>query len=391
MTTVETHEPDLKRLQSRALVLGVVALALSAVEVFLNPTQFFRSYLFGIVFWTGAGLGCLGILMLHHMVGGRWGFVIRRFLESGTKGILWMAVLFVPILFGLPRLYTWAQPAAVAADPILKYKTPYLNVPFFVVRTVIYFAAWIILAYLLRKRSAQLDQTGDREILRSMNNISGLGMLIYAVTVTYASVDWVMSMEPRWFSTIYGMMFMVSQALAAISLVTILTMLYSERKPLSLVISRQNFHDYGNLMLTFTMLWAYLSFSQYLIIWAGNMQDEIPWYVSRATGSWAWVALALIVFHFAVPFLLLLSRYIKKKMQLLSGVAALVIVMSVVDLYWLSAPAYDRQGPRFHWADWTVIIGLGGLWLAAFASHLKSQPLLPLRDPRFEGMLQHES
>jgi hypothetical protein len=370
-------------------VVGLAALALCGPGAFHNPTQFFRSYLLAFVFWVGVALGCAAILMLHHMVGGSWGFPLRRCLESGTRTLYLMAVFAVPLLFGLRRLYPWADPEKVELDPVLQYKAPYLNVRFFVLRTVIYFIAWIALAYFLNKWSLEQDQTANPDLTKRLQNLSGPGMVIYGLTVTFASVDWVMSLEPRWFSTIYGMIFMVTQALAAMSIVTVAVLLLSTQKPFSDLVTKRVLNDYGNLLLTFTMLWAYLSFSQYLIIWSGNLQDEIPWYVSRASGGWAWVAMALIVFHFAVPFLLLLSRIVKRRTLWLGAVAAIQIVMSVIDIFWLTVPAYERSGPQFHWMDWLAMLGLGGIWLWRFTGNLQSRPLLPLHDPRMEAVVNH--
>ncbi len=387
MTSTESLQPELDRFQQGSLAVGGIALALCVVGAFPDPTQFFRSYLFAFVFWVGVALGSMAILMLHHMVGGTWGFAIRRLLESGTRTFLLMAALVIPILFGMPLLYKWASPGAVGQGTIWQHvhEHPYLNAPFFIVREVIYFVTWILLAYFLNRWSVEQDRTAEPGLMGRLQNLSGPGLVIYGLTVTYASVDWVMSLEPQWFSTIYGMIFMVSEALAAMAFVTVAVMLLSNRKPLSNVVTPSLFNDYGNLLLTFTMLWAYLSFSQYLIIWSGNLQDEIPWYTSRATGGWAWVALFLIVFHFAVPFLLLLSRFIKRRMRVLAVVAALLILMSMIDLFWLTAPAYERAEPQFHWMDWVAMIGIGGLWTARFISQLKAKPLLPLHDPRFEG------
>jgi hypothetical protein len=364
----------------------LAALALCLTGAFHSPTQFFRSYLLAFVFWVGVALGCVAILMLHHMVGGRWGFLLRRCLESGTRTFYLMAVLAVPLLFGLRLLYSWADPEKVRLDPLLQYKAPYLNVPFFIIRTVIYFVAWIALAYFLNKWSLEQDETAIPDLTKRLQSLSGPGLVIYGLTVTYASVDWVMSLEPQWFSTIYGMIFMVTQALAAMSIVTVAVILLSTQKPFSDLVTKRVLNDYGNLLLTFTMLWAYLSFSQYLIIWSGNLQDEIPWYVSRASGGWAWVAMALIVFHFAVPFLLLLSRFVTRRTLWLGAVAAIQIVMSVIDIFWLTVPAYERSGPQFHWMDWLAILGIGGVWIWRFTANLKSRPLLPLHDPRMEGV-----
>jgi hypothetical protein len=389
MNSTESIQTSLDRFQRGSLVIGLPALALCVAGAFHSPAQFFRSYLLAFVFWVGVALGCTAILMLHHMVGGRWGFLLRRQLESGTQTFYLMAVLALPLLFGLRLLYSWADPEKVKLDPILQYKQPYLNVPFFILRTVIYFIAWIALAYFLNKWSLEQDETANPDLTKRLQTLSGPGLVIYGLTVTFASVDWVMSLEPRWFSTIYGMIFMVTQALAAMSIVTIAVILLSTQKPLSDVVSKRVLNDYGNLLLTFTMLWAYLSFSQYLIIWSGNLQDEIPWYVSRASGGWAWVAMALIVFHFAVPFLLLLSRFVKRRTRWLGAVAALQIVMGVLDIFWLTVPAYERSGPQFHWMDWAAILGIGGVWVWRFTANLKSRPLLPLHDPEMVAIGHH--
>jgi hypothetical protein len=389
MNSAESLQSGLERFQKSSLAVGLAALALCVAGAFHSPTQFFRSYLLAFVFWVGVALGCSAILMLHHLVGGRWGFPLRRCLESGTQTFYLMAVLAVPLLFGLRLLYRWADLAQVKLDPVLQYKAPYLNVPFFIFRTVIYFIAWIVMAYFLNKWSLEQDETANPDLTKRLQNLSGPGLLIYGLTVTYASVDWVMSLEPQWFSTIYGMIFMVTQALAAMSIVTVAVILLSTYKPFSDLLSKRVLNDYGNLLLTFTMLWAYLSFSQYLIIWSGNLQDEIPWYVSRASGGWAWVAMALIVFHFALPFLLLLSRFVTRRTLWLGVVAAIQIVMSVIDMFWLTVPAYERSGPKFHWMDWLAMLGIGGVWLWRFAANLKSRPLLPLHDPRMEAIGHH--
>jgi len=389
MNTAETSTSGIERLENPALVGGVAALVLCAALGFRDPTQFFRSYLLAFVFWIGLPLGCSAILMLHHMVGGAWGFPLRRPLESGTKTFFLMAVLVLPILFRLPVLYSWANPAIVQADPLLQYKSLYLNVPFFISRTVIYFALWLSLTYFLNKWSRLQDETGDAGLTPRLQTLSAPGLLIFGLTVTFASVDWVMSLEPHWTSTIFGMIFMVSEALAAMSVVTVTVILLSKEKSLAGLIRPQVLNDYGNLLLTFTMLWAYLSFSQFLIIWGGNLREEVPWYMTRARGGWASVAMILIIFHFAVPFLLLLTRSVKRRAEILGWVAAGLIVMSLVDIFWLLTPAFNHAGPEFHLTDWLAILGIGGLWLWRFTSQLKGRPLLPMHDPRLKEIMQH--
>ncbi len=377
-------------LEKLALMVGAGTLVLCGAGGLYSPAQFYRSYLFAFIFWLGVALGSVAILMLHHLVGGGWGFPIRRMLESGSRTFLVLAVLSLPLFFGLRHLYVWADPAAVRASALLAHKAFYLNVPFFIARAAVFFILWILLAHFLNKWSLEQDRTGPPGLAERLQNLSGPGLIVYVLTVTFSSLDWVMSLEPAWGSTIYGMIFVVTQALSAISLAIIACMYLAGTKPISDVVSPTALNDLGNLLLTFTMLWAYLSFSQYLIIWTGNLPEEITWYVARATGGWAWVAVLLIVFHFAVPFLLLLNRFVKRRIRMLAALAALLVLMSLIDLFWLMTPAYNRAGPEFQWMDWLAVVGIGGIWLWRFLAQLKQSPLVPLRDPRIlEGAEHH--
>ncbi|HYL68329.1 MAG TPA: hypothetical protein VEX69_04115 [Candidatus Limnocylindria bacterium] len=385
-----TIRDEFDRVQRIAVTSGAIGLVLCAAFGIRNGTQFFRSYLFAYVFWLAIPMGCMAILMLHHLTGGWWGYPIRRLLEAGTRTFVWMAALFLPVLLGMSRLYKWAQPAEVAADPMLQYKHPYLNPPFFTVRVVIYFAIWVGLARILNKWSSEQDRTDDARLATRLEALSGPGLILWGIAVTYSSIDWVMSLEAHWFSTIYGMIVMVVAALTAMSFVVFVLRKLSAQELISRAVTPSQFNDLGNLMLAFVMLWAYLSFSQFLIIWSGNIKDEIPWYKARAFGGWGAVAVVLIVLHFALPFLLLLQRGVKRRLQMLSFVAGMLMVLSVIDVYWLVAPAYETSGPRPSPLDLFAVVGIGGLWLAAFFSELKKWPLLPQHDPRFEGVLEHE-
>jgi hypothetical protein len=368
---------EFDRFQRRAGAAGILALAACAAGAAGSPDQFFRSYLFAYLFWIGIALGCFAIVMLHHLVGGGWGVVIRRLLESGAGTLPLMAVLVLPLVAGLPRLYVWARPEAVAGDELLRHKAPYLNVPFFVGRLVFYFAVWIVLAHLLNKWSEEQDRTLSPQVKTRLQLLSGPGLVLYGLTVTFASVDWVMSLEPHWFSTIYGILFMTGEALATLAFVILALLVLVRRKPMADVLKARHFHDLGNLMLAFVMLWAYVSFSQFLIIWSGNLPEEIPWYLRRLDGGWAWVAVVLVVFHFALPFVLLLSRQNKQRLPILAGIAGGVLVVRLVDLFWMVMPAFHPGGFRVHWMDLLMPVGIGGLWLAAFAWRLKRRPLLP--------------
>jgi len=391
MTMNEAARIRIASAQKPSLVVGMGTLLLCAAAGFYSPTQFFRSYLFGFVFWLGMALGSISMLMLHHLVGGGWGFAIRRMLESGTRTFVLLAGLSLPLFFGLRHLYLWADPAKAQASEAVAHKALYLNVPFFIIRAAVFFAAWIVLAHFLNKWSREQDETGNPDLTRRLQNLSGPGLIVYGLTVTFASIDWVMSLEPAWGSTVYGMIFIVTQSLSALALAILACMLLAKFKPLSEVISPLALNDLGNLLLTFTILWAYLSFSQFLIIWSGNLPEEITWYWARATGDWAWVAVMLIVFHFAVPFLVLLNRFVKQRIRMLAAVAGWMILMSVVDLYWLMAPAYNRIGPRLEWMDGLAVAGIGGIWLWRFLGQLQSNPLVPLKDPRMTRAPEHHA
>ena len=372
-----------------ALVVGVLALVLCVMLGLGNPVQFFRSYLLAFVFWIGLPLGCGAILMIHYMIGGKWGFPLRRPLESGTKTFLLMAVLVLPILFRLPILYSWADPAKVQADPLLQYKHPYLNVPFFIIRTAIYFAAWFLIAYYLIKWSHQQDQTGEAGLTTRLRQLSAPGLLIFGLTITFACIDWVMSLEPQWYSTIYGMIFMMTECLAAMSLMTLTAIRLSKNQSMGGMVTPTSaerlweltpgIHHVVGVSVVFS-IFDHLG---------GGYPGRNPMVYEPGAGGWAVVAVILIIFHFAVPFLLLLSRFVKRRGRLLGCLAAGLIVVSVVDIFWLTVPAFERRGPEFHLTDWLAIIGIGGLWLWRFTSQLQGRPLLPLHDPRLKELMQH--
>ncbi|HTO86271.1 MAG TPA: hypothetical protein VMR54_01925, partial [Thermoanaerobaculia bacterium] len=291
-----------------AAVIGIAALVACAVGAAARPDQFFRSYLLAFVFWNGLSIGAMAVLMLQYLTGGAWGIAIRRELEAATRTLPLTAVAFLPLLLGLHRLYEWTDAHAVAADEVLRKKALYLNAPFFVIRTAIAFAIWLGLAYSLNKWSAEQDRRPDPSVNRRLQLLSGGGLVLYALTTTFTSVDWVMSLEPHWFSTMYGVIFMVGQALGALALASAAVVRLSSLEPVSGFLGSRHLHDLGKMMFAFTMFWAYVGFSQYLIVWSGNLPEEISWYLARFRGGWGWVGAAVLVFHFVLPFLLLLSR-----------------------------------------------------------------------------------
>lgn len=388
------------RLQFFALVVGVIALVIAGVVALIIPDalhQFFHSYLMAYLFWTVLALGCLGLLMVQYVARGAWGVVIRRVLEAGTRTLPLMAVLFVPLIFGIPFLYEWSHEEAVRESEILQLKHGYLNTPLFLIRTAIYFAVWLLLTFLLNRWSDRQDETGDYRFGNLARNLSGPGIVAFALTLTFASVDWIMSLDPEWYSTIFGILYMVGSGLSAMAFVIIVMVLLSEREPFKPILTAMHFHDLGKLLLAFVMLFAYISLSQFLIIWMGNLPEEIPWYLRRMRGPWQYLSFALVMLHFAVPFLLLLSRNLKRRPRTLARVAALILVMRLVYEFWIIAPeVVDR--PRgvphftpfhFHFLDLLLPIGIGGIWLAVFIWQLRRRPILPVHDSLLERALTH--
>jgi hypothetical protein len=365
------------------MIVGILGLAASGLGAVIARDQFFRSWMLSSLFWLAIALGALPLLMLHHLVGGKWGFAIRRILEAASRMLPLMAVLFIPILFGIHSLYEWSHADIVAGDEILKHKSSYLNVPFFTGRAAFYFLVWIVFGWLLNRWSAEQDRTGQLSILPRLQKLSGAGLVVYALTITFASTDWVMSLEPHWFSTIYGMMFMVGQVLTTLAFAVAILALLAETPPLSEYLTAETLNDLGNLLFAFIMLWAYLSFSQYLIIWSGNLPEEIPWYLRRSSGGWQWIAIALALFHFAVPFFLLLVRRNKRKLKIVASIALAVVAMRLLDLMWLVIPAHEAS-VHVHWLDVVALAGIGGLFLAGFSRQLRQRPLVPQGDPEFQ-------
>jgi hypothetical protein len=372
---------DLDRWQKRFMLIGGIGAVLCLIGALTEPRQFFYSYLLGYLLWLGIALGSMAILMLHHLVGGLWGFSIQRLLETAGRTLPLLAALFVPVLIGIPYLYEWSRPGALE-QPVLAYKSGYLNAPSFVIRSVFYFAIWILMASRLSRWSRRLDETGDTSLVTRMERLSGPGLVIYGVTMTFASVDWIMSLEPRWFSTIFGMIFLVGQAISSLSFVIILALLLSYRKPLSEFLAPKQFHDLGNLLLAFVMLWAYVAFSQFLIIWSGNLPDEVAWYTHRIAGGWGWLPVSLVTLHFAVPFLLLLQRRAKRRPTVLAGIAIGLLTLRLFDLFWIVAPALHTHRLAVSWLDLITPPAIGAIWLSVFLWLLKGQALLPERDPR---------
>jgi hypothetical protein len=388
LTTIDSAGID--RLQRRGMMIAVAGLVAGAIGVVLQPAQLWPSWLIGFLFCTGLSCGSLALLMLQHMSGGQWGLVTRRIFEAGTRLLPYCMLLFIPIAIFAPKLYLWAQPDVVAGDEILKIKAPYLNLPFWLIRTVVYFAFWWFCAMLLNKWSIAQDR-GELAVTeadtRRFRVVSAPGLVFFVLLMSLAAVDWLMSLDPHWFSTIYGLILVVGQALCALSFAVAVLALMAPREPMNSVLRASHFHDLGKLMLALVMLWAYFSFSQFLIIWAGNLPEEIPYYLVRLEGGWKYLSLLLVFGHFGLPFCLLLSADLKKRPTLLARVAWFIIAIRLYDIIWLVAPAFNKGGFPISLANVGVPLALAGAWLFLFCGQLRKHPLLPLNDPYFKNML----
>ena len=381
--------PNVNRVQQRALIAGAVFALLFAVGFFLNRDQFFHSYLFAFSFWAGISVGALALLMLQHLTGGGWGLVIRRVLEAATRTLPLVLILFVPIVLGAHRLYKWTDAHEIAEHPVLKEKSKYLNLPFFSVRAAIYFAIWLALAYFLNRWSLLQDRTADGKYTKNMRVLSGPGMVLFVFTVSFASIDWFMSLDWEWSSTIYGFIFVAAWSLSALAFTIAVMAALSKQEPFNNVVAQLHFHDLGKLLLALVMLWSYFAFSQFLIIWSGNLPEEIGWYLPRIHGAWGAIALAVIVLHFAFPFLFLLSRSLKRHAGKLVIVAVLILVMRLVDLFWMIEPNFTGKDFHFSWMD-LVVPSHGRLVAGVFARALSQRALIPINDPQYETVLEQK-
>ena len=403
MTTATLNKSDLmapavvETIQTRSMFIGLVGAVASVAGAFVAPSSFYSAYLTNFMDLLGLSLGCLAILMLYHLVGGTWGTVIRRILEAGSMTLPLMFVLFIPILLNLPKLYFWAQPGQLASDAKLAdIAHSYLNLNGILIRYIVYFAIWIAMAYLLTRWSSEQDtpEGGEKSTLR-FRALSAPGLVVYALTISFAVIDWVMSLQARWISTIYGLIFIAGQALAAFCFAVLIETILSKRKPMSEYLKATEIHDHGKFMLAFVMVWAYFNFSQWLIIWAGNLPEEIPWFLRRMNGGWGVVGVFLALFHFAVPFAILLSRQFKRQTSSLVWLAAWLLVMRWVDIWWHIEPAPSLLHPTVHlsWLHFAIFAGMGGLWMAYFSYNLRSRPLLAVYAPQTRRLLEpsHES
>ena len=380
-----TAPPVVKTIAQRSLMVGVVFGLVAVILAFFRPEQFFRAYLLGFMCWLGVALGSMAILMIRHLTGGGWGMVIRRILGAAMRTVPLLALLFIPVILGIHKLYIWAQPLDQVADKHLRehlqnITQTYLTTKGFIVRAIVYFAIWNLLSLLLSMWSRQTDRAGAPDNTSRFKAVAGPGLILYAFTISFAAIDWIMSLDPSWISTIFGLVILIGEVLSAMCFAVVVERILFDYKPMSEMLSPDFVHDHGKWMLTFIMVWAYFNYSQWLIIWAGNLPSEITYYVRRLNGGWGYVGLMVVIFHFAVPFAILLSRPFKRNIRKLVWLAAWLLLMRYVDLFWIVEPNFSRAfllTPE----DVMVPVAIGGFWLAYFFHNLGALPLLPAYDP----------
>lgn len=375
--------------RKRSLAVGIVFGIASLVGLMVSPAQFMRGYLIGYMWALGLTLGALALLMLYHLTGGAWGYVMRRVLEAATRTLPLMILLWIPILIGVRSLYVWAHPGELRHDEHLTNALRYLGLRWFILRAILYFVVWYVLVHFLNRLSALQDSPPERDLNARFRRIGGPGLVVYGLTITFAVIDWVMSLNPDWVSTVYALIYVCGQMVFAICFGVIILFLATRLRPMSEFVKPDQFHDQGKLMMAFLMLWAYCSFSQWLIIWSGNVPDEITWYYDRTRGGWQYVGFILIILHFAVPFALLLGRDFKRDASRMLWLAIWLVVMRWLDLFWFVEPNFpdNRAHLHFSWLDAVTPIAMGGLWLAYFFWNLKQRPLVPLYDPHLRTFL----
>ena len=398
-----TAPPVVGKISQRSFIIGVVFAILSLLLAIKNPDEFYRGYLLGFMAWLGVSLGSMAILMVRHLTGGGWGTVIRRILGASMRTLPLLAILFIPMIIAVlqHRVYPWAmwtKSPDLVQDPYIhehlaKNKfilDSYLTSSGFIVRAIIYFVIWNVLSFLLSYWSRQTDRAGAPDNTQKFKAVAGPGIILYGFTITFAAIDWVMSLDPSWISTIFGLIILIGEVLSAMCFAVVVERILSNYKPMSEMLKPDFVHDHGKWMLTFIMVWAYFSFSQWLIIWAGNLPTEITFYTKRLSFGWGKVGLFLALFHFAIPFAILLSRPFKRNIRKLVWLAIWLILMRWVDLFWIIEPNF-MKGLGVTIADIVVPIAIGGLWLAYFFRNLNSLPLLPAYDPSAGEVLEHPS
>ncbi|MCB0281900.1 MAG: hypothetical protein H6627_05675 [Calditrichae bacterium] len=373
-----------------ALIVGVIFLIVSAAGYFMNSAEFFQSYLIAYIFWLTFALGGLFYTLVNNLFGSEWNIVMRRLNEAAMYSFPLLAILFIPILFGMHDLYHWTHHEVVAEDPVLSAKAGYLNITFFIIRAVIYFSIWFLLSRILYKMSLKQDKEPHDDIILNMRRFSAPGMILFALSMTFASFDWLMSLDPHWFSTIYGLYIFAGSFLAILSFIVLVSINLRDKGILTSEITVEHYHDLGKLLFAFLIFWGYMGFSQYFLIWYANIPEETVYYLERWEHGWNVITMLLVVGHFTLPFLLLLIRASKRRLSLMKSIAIWIILMHAFDIFWLVKPNFS-EGLTFSWMEATLILGIGGLFVWNFWNNITSHPVLPVGERRLKASLNFKN
>lgn len=379
----QTVQPALERAQRTATILAGLGVVLAIVGLAVDPTQFVQSYLVAFLYCFGLSIGCLLYLMIHYLAGGRWGAAIGDILRSAASLFWLVALMFIPVVLAVPRLYLWSDRAAMASDPGFAHKALWMSLPAWLGRAVIYFAIFILVTFFLDRWFARWDRTGAPDLRRSLRNLSGGGMVLVFLAGSWAMFDWVMSLEPEWTSTIYGAMLVVGHALAAFAFAIFVLVRLRNWWPVRQMVSTRQWEDLGSLLLANVLMWAYLAFDQYMLIWVGNLNDEIPWYLRRMTTSWEIVGVVVILGQFAIPFLALVLRGVRRNPVALGWIALLIFSCRFLEDIFLVEPEFPAVGILQHWQDLALLLALGGIWLTLFLRQLRARQVVVRPYARF--------
>lgn len=379
--------PEDNRIAVGFLAAGIVGAVLSLIGLAVNTEQFFFSYLTSFVFIASLVLGALFFVMVQHVTRSSWSVVVRRIPETISYQLLWLGLLFVPILFGMEFLYEWTRPERIATDELTQHKLPYLNTPFFIIRNIIYFAVWGFLGYRLYKNSIAMDRQENAALDKQQKILSAPGLIIFAFTVAFASFDWLMSMDSHWFSTMFGVYYFAMSFQTILAVIILLVLYLFRNGLLKHTINKAHMHDLGAFLFGFTVFYAYIAFSQFLLIYYANIPEETLWFYYRFEGSWIVLAWLFLIGRFAIPFILLLGKKAKTNYKLLAGVSLWIIALQFLEMFWIVMPILHQDSFTLHWLDISMLLAFFGISTGLFFRQFGKHSMIPKNDPLLKESL----
>ena len=370
---------------------GVLGVLLCAVSYFQDAQTFFASYLTAFSFFLAISLGAIFFVMVQHLARVGWSVTVRRTAETLANNLLILAVLFLPLLLGVHELFQWSHEDVRLVDHLIQSKAAYLNLPFFFIRTAVYFTVWSVLGWWFLRTSRLQDETKDPALSTRMGKVATFGLILFGLTSTFYAIDWIMSIDAHWFSTMFGVYFFAGAVVAFYcTLILVVTWLKSTGH-LKTSVNTEHFHDMGKLLFGHNIFWTYIAFSQFMLIWYANIPEETLFFLHRGEGLWKTISLSLPWLHFVAPFLFLMSHNIKRRPALLATGAALLLTMCYVDIYWLIQPNFHQNGPHFGISDVGSLLAVGGFYLFFLIHNLRQAPLIPVGDPRLNDCLSYDN